>query len=408
MSSSVGARHQRQNIRRSALSRARGEIAVGHRPYHVFTELTTTCNLKCIMCPRTAATDSLEGLDMPFEVLQRLEESVFPDAALVELNGVGDSLLMKRWDAVLDLVERHAMIPLLTTNGLVLDERTIEVFAQKDGILRVSIDGATKATYERIRVLGDFDRLRRRLALLRDVRARFPRSRMRAEFSFVAMRQNVRELLALVDLAAEFGFDTILVQNMVAVKPEHQAWSLVHTPVYANYLFCKAKLAAERRDIHLYLPPLFETPGVGRLRELLAALPPRRLNTDVILQKHLAPGAVLCPEPWMTMNVQRDGTVTPCCVSPQVMGNVRQQSADAIWNGPEYRQLRAELSTQAPLRNEHCRNCHFLLGNRRAALFKEDAAARDRSVDRLRREVDAKERHIQNLEALLREHYIEL
>ncbi|MCI0342000.1 MAG: radical SAM protein [Planctomycetales bacterium] len=401
-------RRHRRTIAGSAWHRLRRDVVLESRPFHVFTELTTSCNLRCVMCPRTAATDSLEGLDMPVEVLRRLDSELFPDAVLVELNGVGDSPLMKRWGEVLEVIERHAFVPLLTTNGLMLDERTVEVFARREGILRISIDGATRGTYEAVRVNGDFDQLRRKLALVREVRARHADSGMTVEFSFVAMRRNIRELPALVELAREFGVDEILVQNMVAVLPEHQAWSLTHTPVLANYLFVRAKLLAERYGIHLYLPPLFDAPGADRKRSWLGSLEPRTLRTDRILKKGLAPGAVLCPEPWMTMNVQRDGTVTPCCVSAQPMGSIHREPLRAIWNNEEYRQIRKELSGQAPLRNPTCRNCHFLRGNARAALFKEDPEVLRERVRALQATLADKDRHIQNIESVLRENYIEL
>jgi radical SAM protein with 4Fe4S-binding SPASM domain len=64
-----------------------------------------------------------------------------------------------------------------------------------------------------------------------------------------------------------------------------------------------------------------------------------------------------CTIPWTTTYVAFDGTVRPCCYSETatVLGNLRDQSFDEIWNGEAYRHLREEiLDGEVP---ESCRQC---------------------------------------------------
>jgi len=40
-----------------------------------------------------------------------------------------------------------------------------------------------------------------------------------------------------------------------------------------------------------------------------------------------------CTYPWTWMNVLADGSVKPCCFCRGNLGNLRNASADEIWNG---------------------------------------------------------------------------
>lgn len=68
-----------------------------------------------------------------------------------------------------------------------------------------------------------------------------------------------------------------------------------------------------------------------------------------------------CCIPFQNMVIDADGSVTPCpyiiCDPelPQVMGNVNENSILDIWNGSNYRRLRAFLLSNAG--QEGCRNC---------------------------------------------------
>src|SRR5581483_3659540 len=82
------------------------------------------------------------------------------------------------------------------------------------GTLHVSIDGATAATYERIRVRAHFARVIRNLEALHAARARAGSDLPQLRMVSVVMRENLHELPGLVTLAHTYRFEMLSVQHL--------------------------------------------------------------------------------------------------------------------------------------------------------------------------------------------------
>ena len=80
----------------------------------------------------------------------------------------------------------------------------------------VSLDSASKVTFERIRRGAKWDTVVRNLKSLRDQKAALKVSRPRLHLSFVLMRSNIQELPQFVELAAELGAVVVYITHLVA------------------------------------------------------------------------------------------------------------------------------------------------------------------------------------------------
>ena len=69
-----------------------------------------------------------------------------------------------------------------------------------------------------------------------------------------------------------------------------------------------------------------------------------------------------CFYPWMVARIDPYGRVIPCTGSRLPMGDLRHERLEAVWNGPAYQQLRADLAA-ARLFPE-CAKCNTLAGGR--------------------------------------------
>ena len=65
------------------------------------------------------------------------------------------------------------------------------------------------------------------------------------------------------------------------------------------------------------------------------------------------PESPLCNAPWVSAVIEADGTVRPCFFHPSI-GNLQNTTLEAVINGSEARNFRAELDIS---RNAVCRNC---------------------------------------------------
>lgn len=173
-------------------------------PRLVALEVTTRCNLRCVMCPHGlgAMTDARDA-DLA------LVEAVWPAmqaASVAHLNGVGEPLLADVFWMLIDrLSGRQTPLVDFNTNGLLLSETNIARLAKAPiGALNVSVDAATERTYRRIRG-GSFAKLREGV---RDLASSLA-GRSELSLNFVVMRENFDEMVPFVVLAHELGIGSV-------------------------------------------------------------------------------------------------------------------------------------------------------------------------------------------------------
>lgn len=63
-----------------------------------------------------------------------------------------------------------------------------------------------------------------------------------------------------------------------------------------------------------------------------------------------------CILPWIHLHVSQNGRVSPCCNNNRYLGNVREQSINAIWNGEKFEELRKQFQNNIP--DNRCAHCY--------------------------------------------------
>lgn len=188
-------------------------------PRLVALEVTTRCNIKCVMCPHGigAVPDPRDADAMLLEALWPTMEA----AETVHLNGVGEPLLAETfWTAIDRLRGRQRPRIEFNTNGLLLTDRNIErLRAAPLGCVAVSIDAATEATYARIRG-GSFDKVK---TAVRRAAERFG-DQVKLMITFVAMRENIAEMEAFVELADRLGVGTVWFGPLTETAISAEQW----------------------------------------------------------------------------------------------------------------------------------------------------------------------------------------
>src|SRR3954447_12794047 len=254
-------------------------------PEHLQVEVSGACNLRCRMClvRYAPAVGRGEGA-LGYEDFLALVDSV-PGLRRLTLQGLGEPLLSPH---LLDMIRHAAGRGIhvgFNTNGVLLSRGVARALvAAGTGHVHVSLDGAGAATYEDVRHgtghaprPGQFERVVANLRGL--VAARGDARRPRVVLVFVAMRRNVGELAALVDLAADIGVDELWVQNLSHVFSDTDpagaydqmrqyaaAEALFADPATtaaAGDIFARAAARAKTAGLKLRLPDLREN-GTGR------------------------------------------------------------------------------------------------------------------------------------------------
>jgi radical SAM protein with 4Fe4S-binding SPASM domain len=347
---------------------------LGIRPLKLEMDVTTQCNIRCIMCylsdPRFS---KIRRVDISVEDFERIAEQVFPLCYSVSLSMSTEPLLHKNigWFVATAKQQYGVEVVHMYTNGLLLHQQLIDHFieAALDRI-NVSIDGATKPTYERIRRGASFDKLIANIQALNRAKGRLGSPCPVISFGFVMMRSNIEELPLLIQLAHDLQVREVdCIHVTLHDGFSAAAESLDKHKALCNRMMDEARTLAGKYHIVLTLPePFDEACTGGPLIQISASLlnrsaetqvlatpvPPEPIPSDpVLLEDHnrvfmehldVDEEILCCPFPWHFIGIDPYGNVFPCgwWYHDGPLGNIRKQSLEEIWNNDLYRALRAE------------------------------------------------------------------
>lgn len=349
------------------------------RDLDVLMDLTPRCNIYCTMCLLPLEEEHSKGAEMPEPVFQRIADEVFPRAKSVSLSCGAEPFMSKRFLPALEMAAARGVPHIkFVTNGLLMTDEAIQTIVDL-GINRVmvSLDGATAATYESIRVGGKFDRLVDRLLALRRIKEERRSITPVLKFSWVLMRSNLHEVLDLVELARYVGAEEIYLRHLVPFAELDVSRELLFdTPHEVNEVLDEAWKRTRRYGIRMTtlpkLPPGLPTPFQSltlvyeHAREIARDEGMGGVLATVLRKWRLR--AKACDQPWFSVYIRPDGAVNPCGAwfKEAPLGELASQHLDEIYAGDDARRLRAELTGLAPLRSA-CAQCPNVVSGRVSA-----------------------------------------
>jgi len=323
-------------------------------PISILIEHTTRCNFYCPHCSK--GYDPYFAEDMSEEVMNQVVERLLPTMMWACVTGFGEPTISTQYSPLMGKLVSGGVIPHFSTNTSTLTIPHIDALVRARARVILSIDGATKETFETIRAGGKWDRLQYVLHAIRRIR-RILGGDSWFDVTFVGMRTNIHELPEMVRMVHRFELDHLKVQDYLAFGVEYDQNTLRNDPEGANSYLDEAERLAEELGVTLYRPPNYETsaPKLSvhrslwqRIRDTRSLLPTRRRFPQ------------RCKMPWQFANVLMHGEVTPCCNSPRVMGNLTREPIERIWNGWRYRLFR--FLVDSPVPPPECRKCHVYEG----------------------------------------------
>ncbi|WP_298435833.1 radical SAM protein [Geobacter sp.] len=298
---------------------------------HLLVRMDTNfmCNLRCKTCYFSAQDAHKSFIPaMSLENFRSIAEMVFPQTRILYLSCGAEPFLTNGFERYIQIAgQYHIPYTGYITNGLLFTEDII-VSSVENRIteITISIDGATKETYEYIRQGGNFDQLMSKLQLYQDTVARFKKPLPLLRFNYTVTRTNYQEMPLLVDLAARFGVSTVkfrIYEDWGGALDFKEESLLGHERSF-NESLAEAKLRAHKAGINIIAPKEF-------------ALEERKMAREQLdpMQKNIAPPP--CIYPWFFRYINPEGRVRVCANLPLSSGLLCPS-----WNLKDFEQSEAE------------------------------------------------------------------
>lgn len=328
-------------------------------PDFLWLAITENCNLRCIGC---FVEGRFKKIYVTLDEIRQLLVSAQRPYKTISLTE-GEAFLHPQLCDIIELCREHhpeAQIMVISNGNVPIKGRYRQAVALIDD-LGLSIDGATRETYEAIRKGANFNRFLANVAEICAVRKEtgFPK---RIGFSFTATRINLPELPGVIRLAHEFGVDQVWAQPM----------EITH-----------AEVAARIADIHLDTMPRSEIlahmeTAFAEAKKLKiplycnASLKPSTLRADPEtgvdpIARELSIRMCQYPygQPLQIVKVDDKFRVLACCYMDRDttalaaerygLEYVTMPRVDDVYNSPQFWRLRRDLA-QGRLR-DFCGNC---------------------------------------------------
>ncbi len=344
---------RKNNDRASNLETLKKERASGREqldafPVVLYLEAAAICNLRCPMCPTTMGIprDPYRVKIFDFKLLPRVEP-ILPFVHRCFLSGGGEPLLHPRFFDLVKVLKDNGVETYFNCNATLMDEeKAAKILDLGVDTISFSIDGATRETYERIRVGAQFDKVIENVARLSKMKKSRGQVTPYINSQFTVTRGNAHEIVEAVRVAASLSVNQLVVEPLTPVF----CFDREYEKYYRENLVPSSEIIGRAREARE------EAEKLGVI-----------FSSHYLFKDECPDPPRTCVQPWTTLGVRVDGRVFTCCGTMEQMGDLAVQEIGQIWNGEKYRSLRrAAASGQFP---DFCSLC---LSENRANHFNED------------------------------------
>lgn len=307
-------------------------------PVKMDIENVSRCNFNCPLCLVSEWPKKKRADDMAFGDFKHIIDEQY-GLTEIKLQGVGEPLLGDRFaDMIAYARQKHIWVRSTTNASLLhvndLYKRVIEADICE---LQVSVDGATKGTYESVRPGGHFERVTENCRLLN--RYGNDRGRKRSRMWVVVQQKNIHELEALVSLAADLGFERLSF-SMDVNDWARESFSHIKDDAHVKYGMTQSRGEAlvatgNKEGVAVTFWHVFNKYEAGKKGRL-------------------------CPWPFERAFISSDLRVVPCCMicDPRVLDLGDGRDFHAVWKSESYRTFRkAHVTGDIP---KVCRSCYTM------------------------------------------------
>ena len=287
------------------------------RPYKLETEVSSVCPRRCVLCEHTHWKEKDWLLSLK-EFKHILNE--FPNLKWINMTGEGSAFMNKDYMKMIKHArEKNVSVNFVDEFEFINEKKARELIELGVNSIWISMDGATKETYEKIKVGCDFELALKNIRNFLRIRKELGSPLPYIGFRYIVTTLNVHELPQFVELIHSLGDlgegSRVEFVGLLTFKEIEYLYTEIPDEVLNETMKKAKELGVRVSFAH---------------------------SSNVPPMKRCAAWA----EPYIMM----EGYVLPCCailmanrrpfLREHSFGNIFEQSFDEIWNSERYRKFR--------------------------------------------------------------------
>lgn len=310
-----------------------------YKPFLIDLEPNSRCNFRCTMCQVSEWERGQRARDMSFDEFRSLK-NLYIYVVEAKIHGMGEPLLHKNFFEMVEFLGEYSIWTRTSINGsmLLANNNIKKLVTSSLGEVQISLDGATKKTYEKIRVRANFEKVTDGIRQLNTALEEANRSLTR--MWVVLQEENIHEISAFVELAINLRFKRLTFSLSL------NDW---------GQEFWRSRNGAKGIELEKTI-------------EMLEALHKESLDNglEISLWKQSSKYSIsdgtngLCPWIFDRTYIGSDMRLTPCAIigNPNVTDLGDANSILESWNGLEYMNFRKRhIEGDIP---RECKDCYKL------------------------------------------------
>ena len=316
------------------LTRKNVNLNLKYLPLTMDIEPTTGCNFRCTMCQ--VSDPDFKAFNMDFEVYKKVIDEN-KQLIKIKLQGMGEPFVHKNLFDMISYANKNGISVEFVTNGSLLDDKNIQKIVSHDiSRISVSIDGATKETFESIRKRSNFNKV---ISNVKELSKKIKENKFSTDFDSMCLLQkkNIHEIDKIIDLCKDIGFHTLYFQVQLTGWGKEE-WEKINKEQDVNY---------DTSDIKEVIQKVIKEKSTKNFK-------------IVVLEENLLSFNKKCSYPFENPYISSTGKVIPCCMIADEkvieFGSIKKNSFSQIWNSPEYQNFRKSINDNNL--KEFCKNCY--------------------------------------------------
>ena len=320
------------------------------KPRAMIGMIMNKCNISCRICDIWR-----EGVwQEPDRILKEIVE-LLPYMEDICWQG-GEVFLMKGFNEMLsEGVKCKNLNQVIFTNGLLLNEKNLEIIAKGNVELVLSIDGATKESYEYIRRGASFEKLCNVLELIKEVR-KTTGAKINTYYNPVICRTNYKEIEAMVKFAKKYEF-TAITLNPIRGYPEENIFQPIDEQAFdfMRKVIPLAETKAKEYGIRFnnWMPVDCGCKEINFKHELVNDFISDKKNSDEQPKKEELKNEeknkknnnrMICYAPWQRLLLDNMGQTRPYAMCTKWLGSTEHFSLAELWNSKNMQIYRKKLA----------------------------------------------------------------